>query len=197
MTIRPASLEDIPHGLDPGLRLVLEQIIYTIDLREGRVARDSNARFARQEDRVVTEVSYTARTQFNGVIPVDNTVPQNTEGAEMMVLTMTPKDVAHRLRVEFEVFGAPSGGVTGVVAALFQDAKPDAIYVSAITLPDGYAGTIVGRHEMAAGQVTPITFKLRVGVSANSFYSNGNSGGLWFGPTPAACRMRVIELPSP
>lgn len=50
--IKPPALDDLPDDFDPRIRGVLEQIIYAIDLREGRVARGSNTRFVTIQDLV-------------------------------------------------------------------------------------------------------------------------------------------------
>jgi hypothetical protein len=195
-SIKPPTLEDIPHGLDVRLTQLLEGIVRTLDLREGRVADATNARFARQEDRLVKEVVYTNRTGITAVIPFDNTVPQNTEGTEILVATITPKRIVHRLRIEFEIWGQASGGVTGVVGALFKDAGADAIYATALTLATDYVGTVVGRHEMGLNSLNEVTFTVRVGVSANTFYTNGLAANPAFGVVQQACRLRIMELPS-
>lgn len=194
-SLRPLSLEDVPHDLDPRLKTLLESIISTVDLREGRVAKDSNARFASLEDLVVAESVYTARTGITAVIPFDNTIPQNTEGVEILVATVRPKASRNRLRIEFEIWGTAVGAVLGVVGALFEGAGANAIYTSALTLGDGWVGTVVGRHELQAGNAESLTFKLRVGVSNNTFYTNGGSVNPHFGVIPQACRLRIIELP--
>lgn len=50
--IIPPSLEDLPKDIDPKLRSLLEALIYTIDIREGRVARGTNTRFVTIQDLV-------------------------------------------------------------------------------------------------------------------------------------------------
>jgi hypothetical protein len=50
--IRPPSLEDIPADCPEGLRPLIEQLIYAIDLREGRVGKGTNTRFVTIQDLV-------------------------------------------------------------------------------------------------------------------------------------------------
>lgn len=50
--IKPPTIEDLPEDLDPRLREILEGIIYSLDLREGRVAKETNTRFVNIQDLV-------------------------------------------------------------------------------------------------------------------------------------------------
>lgn len=54
--VKPLSSDDIPADLDPRLRDILEAIIYAIDLREGRVAKNTNSRFVTIQDLVTAGV---------------------------------------------------------------------------------------------------------------------------------------------
>lgn len=50
--VKPISIDDIPADLDPRLREILENVIYSMDLREGRVAKGTNSRFVTIQDLV-------------------------------------------------------------------------------------------------------------------------------------------------
>lgn len=50
--IKPINLEELPADFDPRLRELLEQIVYALDLREGRVAAKTNSRFVTIQDLV-------------------------------------------------------------------------------------------------------------------------------------------------
>jgi hypothetical protein len=49
-SIKVPSLGDIPPDTPPALRDLLEAIIQTLDIREGRVANESNARFVTKKE---------------------------------------------------------------------------------------------------------------------------------------------------
>lgn len=51
-TIKVPALDEIPSGLDPKLQALLEGIIYALDVREGRVAKETNSRFVTIQDLV-------------------------------------------------------------------------------------------------------------------------------------------------
>lgn len=98
-------------------------------------------------------------------IPVDDTIPQNTEGDEYLDVVITPTSAANLLRVEANVFLASSAG-TRRTLALFRDATTDAI---AVTGSSGAAADVESQHEMnhavLAGSTSATTFNLRAGTS--------------------------------
>lgn len=118
------------------------------------------------------------------LVPVDDTIPQNTEGDEYMTLAVTPTSATNKLRIEV-VFNGASGNTTDwVTAALFQDATANALAVSAFF----QNGTnefrpIVFSHTMTAGTTSATTFKVRAGPrdAGATVTFNGVSGGRLFG----------------
>ncbi len=120
----------------------------------------------------------------SNIIPNDDTIPQNTEGVEVITATITPQSAANRLLIKATVNASfvVLGQIQGCIA-LFKDSDANAISVSAIDFSDNTV--IVGRdlfHEMAAGTTSPITFKLRVGASvAGTVTVNGSSGTRRYG----------------
>lgn len=112
------------------------------------------------------------------VIPDDNTIPQNSEGFEVVTLAITPKATANRLLIEFVAWGTISGAsnITQIVGAIFQDSTAGALYATATGMEgDQSAGWLVtGKHEMAAGTTSATTFKLFIGpTAANTVNVNG------------------------
>lgn len=136
---------------------------------------------------------YTTYTDISVEMPADDSVPQNTEGVELVTVTITPVDSTNRLVIEGNVWGAvASAGVA--TAALFKDSTASAIAVSCARAGAAEIVNIKLQHEMAAGGTSAITFKLRVGPSsgAANFYVNGSTTTRLFGGI-AACRLRVTE----
>jgi hypothetical protein len=112
------------------------------------------------------------------VLPVDDTIPQITEGAEFLTVSITPKSATHRLLIEVSVWGAIAGAnYYGV--ALFQDATTNALAARPAYV-DG-AGTMTEcsfYYEMAAGTSSSTTFRVRAGPGgATTFTLNGQTGG--------------------
>ena len=117
--------------------------------------------FLIQEVRATFNTPQTCTTR----IPFDNTIPQNTEGDEVITVTITPSNAASILRIEFNVWGGTQG--SNPVVALFQDAGTDAISVLANTLvTQGFFNFI---YYMTAGTTLATTFKIRMGTDAGAF----------------------------
>ena len=108
-------------------------------------------------------------------MPYDNSVPQNTEGFQVMSLAITPTSATSALHVH--VVANTTGPVGFRGYALFKDSVAGAI-ASAI----GYNGTSqnnigVINHRILTGSVSTITFKVRVGTdAAGTTVFNGNGG---------------------
>lgn len=108
-------------------------------------------------------------------MPQDDTVPQKTEGFEVLTCAITPKDVSNLLLIVFSSgqIGNFADPFTGGVA-LFQDDTAGAL--AAIHIPRYTAPVLV--HKMAAGTTSETTFKIRVGAhAAGTVYVNAIFGG--------------------
>lgn len=117
---------------------------------------------------VVQAVNTTTGAVATGttVLPLDDTIPQNTEGDEYMTLAITPKATTNKLKIEVTAVLASSAGGT-LAAALFQDSTANALAVASTRVDNtGSMYTISFTHWMAAGTVSATTFKVRCGNSA-------------------------------
>lgn len=116
-------------------------------------------------------------------IPDDDTVPQNTEGAQILTVTHTPLATTNRLLIEckFPVY-CSSSSHSGI--ALFQDSTAGAL-AAAQAFQASNAGNIMTlTHEMAAGTTSATTFKVRIGpdvASGATLTINGQGGGRKYG----------------
>lgn len=111
------------------------------------------------------------------VLPLDDTIPQNTEGDEYMTRAITPKATGNKLKIDVVVVLASSAGGT-LAAALFQDATANALAVAATrvdTVDSLY--TISFTHYMNAGTTSATTFKVRAGNSAAGTVTFNGAGG--------------------
>jgi len=126
--------------------------------------------------------------------PVDDTIPQNTEGNEVITCAITPISATSKLLIEASLMVAYDADAT-LVFALHQDSIANALYAIA----DKAAGVndqlhTVMRHYMTAGTTSLTTFKVRVGSnSAGTLTWNGAGGNRRFGGV-AACRMTITEI---
>lgn len=132
----------------------------------------------------------------------DDTVPQITEGDEILSLSITPKSAANKLIIDVEVPFYASSPSLPVIFALFRDLGPDAI-ASLLEYYQGssfYPNTSVKfSHQMIAGTTSPITFSVRAGMDAMGasviMNCNGDTLALALGGTEGAI-IRITEFRS-
>ena len=139
--------------------------------------------------------TYTTQTSTTLTIPSDGSIPQNTEGVEILTATITPTSASSKLLIEFD---APfTGGNTGMgnVFALFQDSVADAIVAASSTI---MASTVSNqamlRHYMTSGTTSATTFKIRWGVTGGTGYINRWDTGTVFGAGTSETILKVTEL---
>jgi hypothetical protein len=118
-------------------------------------------------------------------IPVDDTIPQNTEGVEFMTLAVTPTNASNKLKIDVVIFLTSASGGKWLTAALFQDSTANALATqSHFNYGVGTAGNcLVFSFYMTAGTTSATTFKVRAGCHDTTTVTfNGQSGGrLWGG----------------
>lgn len=142
---------------------------------------------------LVTAINASNVTYTTPFIPSDDTIPQSGEGNEYLTATITPKKTTNRLKIRFTGW-ASADAVRRIVVALFKDSDANALRASCVvTAATSNEVTLSLEHEMAAGSISPITFKIRVGVGAGSLYMLGNSAGRLFGGV-GACTLTIEEI---
>ncbi len=117
-------------------------------------------------------------------IPVDNTIPQITEGDEYMTLAVTPKSATNKLKIEVVWNGAHSSTGTDMVIALFQDTTVSALAAAWASKYTGANNTaqVTLTHYMTSGTTSATTFRVRGGSSFTGTTTfNGKSSGRNFG----------------
>ena len=110
-------------------------------------------------------------------MPLDDTIPQNTEGTEVLTLSITPRSTTNKLEIFFSSLISNLGD-TGVSIALFQDTTDNALAANDIYTTQFQTGSLV--HVMPAGTTSSTTFKIRVGPVTGTCYVNGYSGSRWY-----------------
>lgn len=131
-----------------------------------------------------------ARTQTGAVatgttaVPLDDTIPQITEGDQYLSQAITPTDAANVLRINSLLHLAQTNVNGALIAALFQDATANALAVGAIfnVQASGAPLQVDVQHEMATGTVSATTFKVRAGNNTGATTTfNGVAGGRLMG----------------
>jgi hypothetical protein len=133
-----------------------------------------------------------------GLIPFDNSIPQNTEGAEFMSLAITPKHEDNKLLINVVFVGGETANVDNVfTVALFKDSEANALAAccgSLVTPAD--QDSVNFCHYMTAGSTSAITFKVRAGKRlSGNMYINGSpiTGGQMYGGV-AASSITITEI---
>jgi hypothetical protein len=135
----------------------------------------------------VVQVAQTVRSTVGTgtvLIPLDDTIPQNTEGTEFMSQAITPRSAANLLDVDHEGYYASNTADSSLSLALFQDSTADALAAS-VAARDAASGTrCIGRlrHALRAALTSATTFKVRAStVAAGTITINGSAGAREFG----------------
>jgi hypothetical protein len=156
----------------------------------------------------VIQVAYaelTTSTVTSSVsIPVDNTIPQNTEGVEILTCSITPKYANSILYIESNSFiGESANNVDNIVQALFRDSTTDAISVSFNNASPPSSSSFGGGLSFnptymlakeSANSTSSTTFKLRAGGggSPTTLRVNGTSSQFFNGKL--ITYIRIIEV---
>lgn len=145
----------------------------------------------------VVSTNYSAATTTAIAMPLDNTIPENTEGFEFMSRAITPKSATNLLDITAYIYAANSVGPASIISALFQDATLSAIAVTAnVSSAANYRIVSVLHHTMTAGTTSSTTFKIRVGTNAGGTLTfNGTAGASEFGAiTKSSIIIREIAV---
>jgi hypothetical protein len=120
--------------------------------------------------------SYATNTALTTTIPLDDTVPTNSEGAEIISTSFTPRVSTSTLRCTFRGM-VSANAQTNAIVAVFQGSTN--IGTNAVTIHDAsYRENLVLTAEYSPGSVSAQTISVRAGPSgATSFAFNGT-------PTP-------------
>jgi len=113
---------------------------------------------------------------------LDDTIPQNTEGDEILTATITPTNVNNLLEIEFTCFIHKDANAGARIVALFQDATLNALCAVADVKVAASRGECIYLHyTMTAGTTSATTFKIRIGGVTADLYVNGDSTGRLMG----------------
>lgn len=114
-------------------------------------------------------------------LPLDDTIPQNTEGVEFLTRAITPSATTNRLIIIGNLFCAYQNTAEAQIA-LFQDSTANALSAATKRVIANEIQNMPIYHEMAAGTTSSTTFKLRTGQNgAGTWYLNSTSGGRLLG----------------
>lgn len=144
----------------------------------------------------IVESSSGAVATTAATIPYDDTIPQNTEGAQFYTVTITPSSATSTLLIEYWIHATGTAASTYAIMALFQDSTANALDAGAMQNPNASPIALFRRYKMAAGTTSATTFKLRAGpdsVQGGTLTINGVGGSRLFGGVLTS-GIRVTEI---
>lgn len=129
-------------------------------------------------------------------IPLDDTIPQITEGGLVASCPFTPKSPTSKLFVTGSIFVSETANTgNAVIAALFKDATADAIAADYWGPQDGASNIQQNRLNPQAELVStgaPVSFSLRVGADIGTVRWNGKTTRLFGGVLKSYITIREI-----
>ena len=121
--------------------------------------------------------SDTSKVSTTTTIPIDDTIPQSTEGVENTTLTVTPKNASSTLILILS--GTFQASVISAIShALFKDSDAGAFWASCFS--HAVAGGVCSPTfivAVAAGSTSARTYKWRFGPSSGTAYNYLSAGG--------------------
>ena len=127
------------------------------------------------------------------IIPDDDTIPQISEGWEVLSGTFTPLSATSRLHITF------TGNVTAAVAnygtvALFDGSDSARKAVNITPAGAGYFSNVAFTYTVARGSTVPVTFSVRYGSSSGAtWYKNGYGSRQLGGVQGLTLRITEVE----
>jgi len=110
-------------------------------------------------------------------IPLDDTIPQNTEGDQYMSLAITPTNASSTLEIDIEFFGAVNTQAD-IIVALFKDTDVSALVAGISQVYAGAARAEVSiKHIRLSGSTSTSTFKVRAGSPVAGILTFNGAGG--------------------
>ena len=125
------------------------------------------AGFAIQQVRTSTS----ALNHITSTHVVDDNIPQNTYGSQVMTVSITPTSLTSVLVIQCSIF-AGLNGAQNAGFALFQDSTANALTANAVT-GSGDLRVVSLLYSMTSGTTSSTTFKVRAWPSANTLDING------------------------
>ena len=150
----------------------------TLPAGTGNIITSTTAGTTIQTVNVQTGALATGTTRM----PLDDTIPQKTEGDEYMTLAITPTNASNKLKIEVVFIGTDTA-VQTFVAAIFQDSTAGALAVGACVNSNQHGIECLNvNHYMTAGTTSATTFKVRAGGNNSGTTTfNGQQGARRYG----------------
>lgn len=133
------------------------------------------------------------RTTYSSAIPIDDTIPQNTEGTQIFSKTIPLQSATSKVSIKVFIQGATDTANAFLVISAFRGATANAIGTGFTRL----VNTELSQAELfcmdSPATQGSVTYSVRLGISTGNFYTNGNSGARFFGGA-AKCTLQILEI---
>ena len=142
----------------------------------------------------VSHTSSAAQVTGTTTMPLDDTIPQNTEGFEVLTQAHTAASATNKLTIIANIL---VGGVDGhKIAALFIDSTAGALAATSCRYNSSDGGVITLTHDYTPGDTSSHTYKIRIGsATAGTLEMNGalnGTTGRFYGGV-ASSTLTIIE----
>lgn len=97
-----------------------------------------------------------------GVIPTDTSIPQISEGTELLSITITPSSTSNYIYIKSVFHITPPGGYTNMTYAVFNG-NTNAVRSGLINMRGSSLRQIVVAHREQAPSTSPVTYSIRFG----------------------------------
>lgn len=164
----------------------------TVDA-QGRLTSASNGSSGKLVSRAYA--AYTTNADLTTAIPIDDSIPQITEGTQILSASITPSSATNRVRAHCVIHGANSTANAPIAIALFRDSNANAIAVGMAYAKDNVAYAAAGSllFEEVPGDTSAHTYSIRVGAGSGTVRLNGSTSGRMFGGV-GLCALVLEEI---
>lgn len=136
----------------------------------------------------------TYSTDNTHTFPIDNTIPQKTEGGSYCSVTITPTSASNKLVIEGIFYGG-TDGANNIGVSICDTGINDCLAAVVVTNTGaGYAVAIPINCTIAAGSTATRTYQLRAGTAAGTLHINGISTSNQLFNGKLAARLSVTEV---
>ncbi|MCJ2102468.1 hypothetical protein [Methylobacterium sp. E-046] len=146
-------------------------------------------RYSAEAGRVLQTQSaspYTANANFTAAIPLDDTIPQITEGTQILSVPITPVSTTSKVRLRFVMDGTMASAGT-LIVAIFRVGQSDAIRARAVSIVANNGIQVIALEvDDAPATTAAVTYTVRIGPDSGTARLNGTGIGRLFGGSGAA-----------
>ena len=138
---------------------------------------------------------YATYSNTSAVLPSDDTIPQNTEGTELLSVAITPKSTSSKLYCVWEGMFGHGTSNQNIAVAMFRNGVANAIAATAETSTSGSPlQKLSDSVEISPSTTSEVTISVRYGTGGSgTVYVNGGSGSRTFGGV-AKVTLKVFEI---